>query len=191
MMMTIGTTPNDYNFWELYVKRKDNPIFKFLVCLTMVFSLITTSYGHSGRTDSNGGHTDSRTGNYHYHSGPLKWNKTVTIVTISVAVIAIWYYYSKSKAKSKNKVIFSAFSGSVKLDASPYIIGASGKSKAGFLQIYANEQMAYEKYKIQNQTYSLFKTCRNQCTQFVKCKTYLGCPRKVLRSTWHAVYSKM
>ncbi len=169
-------------------KRKDSSIFKFLVCLTMVFSLITTSYGHSGRTDSRGGHTDSRTGTYHYHSGTLKWNKTVTIVTISVAVVAIWYYYSKSKAKSKSKTFSTAFSGRVKLDTSPFIIGASGKPKVG---LYANEQMAYEKYKIQNQTYSLFKTCQGQCTQFVKCKTYMGCPRKVLRSTWHAVYSKM
>ena len=188
MTMTIGAIPNDYNLLEIVtIKRKDSSIFKFLVCLTMVFSLITTSYGHSGRTDSRGGHTDSRTGTYHYHSGTLKWNKTVTIVTISVVVIAIWYYYSKSKAKSKNKTFFTAFSDRVKLDTPPVTIG-TGKPKAG---LYANKQVAYEKYKIQNQTYSLFQTCRDQCKQFVKCKTYMGCPRKVLRSTWHAVYSKM
>ena len=116
----------------------------------MVFSLITTSYGHSGRTDSRGGHTDSRTGTYHYHSGTLKWNKTVTIVTISVAVVAIWYYYSKSKAKSENKTFFTAFSGRVKIDTPPVTIGAIGKPKAG---LYANEQIEYAKYKIQNQTY--------------------------------------
>ena len=122
-------------------KRKDSSIFKFLVCLTMVFSLITASYGHSGRTDSRGGHTDSRTGTYHYHSGTLKWNKTVTIVTVFVAVVAIWYYYSKSKVKSKDKTFFDAFSGPVKLDTPPVIIGASGKPKASYLQLYANEQI--------------------------------------------------
>ena len=156
----------------------------------MVFSLITTSYGHSGRTDSHGGHTDSRTGTYHYHSGTLKWNKIATIVTISL-VVAIWFYYSKRKAKSKNQVISSAFSGPVKLDTPPAIMSASSKPKSGFLQLYANEQMAYAKYKIRNQTYSLFNACQGQCTQFVKCKTYMGCPRRVLRSTWHAVYSEM
>ena len=156
----------------------------------MVFSLITTSYGHSGRTDSRGGHTDSRTGTYHYHSGTLKWNKTATIVTIIVAV-SILFYYSKRNAKSKNQVISSAFSKPVKLDTPPVIMSVSSKPKADFLQLYANEQMAYAKYKIQNQTYSLFNTCRGHCTQFVKCKTYMGCPRRVLRSTWHAVHSKM
>ena len=25
-------------------------------------------FGHSGRTDANGGHTDSKTGKYHYHN---------------------------------------------------------------------------------------------------------------------------
>ena len=161
----------------------------------MVFSLITASYGHSGRTDSRGGHTDSRTGTYHYHSGTLKWNKTATIVTIIVAV-GILFYYSKRKAKSKNQVISSAFSGPVKLDTPPVItppviMSVSSKPKADFLQLYTNEQMAYTKYKIQNQTYYLFKTCQAQCTQFLKCKTYMGCPRRVLRSTWHAVHSKM
>ena len=171
-------------------KRKDSSIFKFLVCLVMVFSLITTSYGHSGRTDSRGGHTDSRTGTYHYHSGTLKWNKTATIVTISL-VVAIWFFYSKRNAKSKNQVISSAFSVPVKLDPSPVIMNASNKPRADFFQLYANQQMAYAKYKIRNQTDSLFNACQGQCTQFVKCKTYMGCPRKVLRSTWHAVHSEM
>ncbi len=155
----------------------------------MVFSLITASYGHSGRTDSRGGHTDSRTGTYHYHSGTLKWNKTATIVTISVAV-AIWFYYSKYKAKSKNKTFSPEFSNRIKLDAPPVAIGASGKPRADFLQLYANQQMAYAKYKIRNQPVSLFKTCQGHCTQFL-CKTYMGCPRRVLRSAWYAVYSEM
>ena len=35
----------------------------FLLCLSY-----TPSDGHSGRTDKKGGHTDSKTGKYHYHN---------------------------------------------------------------------------------------------------------------------------
>ena len=40
-----------------------------------VFLLISTvfvynfAYSHPGRTDANGGHTDRKTGKYHYHGG--------------------------------------------------------------------------------------------------------------------------
>lgn len=37
-----------------------------LVCMAM---LCTPAAAHSGRTDANGGHTDSSTGEYHYHHG--------------------------------------------------------------------------------------------------------------------------
>ena len=86
---------------------------KFLMCLIMVFSLVSASYGHSGRTDSNGGHWDRSTGTYHYHnsgnggssSRSFRWNKSTAIVTITVFVsIAIFYYaHSKNKAKSTRK----------------------------------------------------------------------------------------
>lgn len=38
-----------------------------LILLPLVFSLHT--YAHSGRTDSNGGHFNHQTGEYHYHHG--------------------------------------------------------------------------------------------------------------------------
>ena len=85
---------------------------KFLMCLIMVFSLISASYGHSGRTDSNGGHWDRSTGTYHYHnsgnggssSRSFRWNKSTTIVTAAVVAVVIFYYvHSKNKAKSIRK----------------------------------------------------------------------------------------
>jgi hypothetical protein len=45
---------------------------KILVLLTalLLISLVTImAYAHSGRTDSNGGHYDRSTGEYHYHHG--------------------------------------------------------------------------------------------------------------------------
>lgn len=42
---------------------------KFLTVLLVVLLLSSTSEGHPGRTDSSGGHSDRRTGKYHYHGG--------------------------------------------------------------------------------------------------------------------------
>jgi hypothetical protein len=45
---------------------------KPLLCLLLfaiLFSKSSVSYAHPGRTDENGGHTDSSTGEYHYHHG--------------------------------------------------------------------------------------------------------------------------
>lgn len=45
---------------------------KILILLTalLVISLVTImAFAHPGRTDSNGGHTDHSTGEYHYHHG--------------------------------------------------------------------------------------------------------------------------
>lgn len=40
-------------------------IFIFIICV----SLFSISFAHSGKTDSNGGHYDRSTGEYHYHNG--------------------------------------------------------------------------------------------------------------------------
>ena len=47
------------------VKRLLVAVTIFLLLLSLSFS----SYAHSGRTDSSGGHKDSLTGEYHYHCG--------------------------------------------------------------------------------------------------------------------------
>lgn len=41
--------------------------FLTLICLVIVFTIPV--FAHSGRTDSNGGHYDTSTGEYHYHHG--------------------------------------------------------------------------------------------------------------------------
>ncbi len=38
--------------------------------LLLLFIIPSTAYPHSGRTDAQGGHTDRKTGEYHYHSKP-------------------------------------------------------------------------------------------------------------------------
>ena len=43
---------------------------KKIISIFIIFvSLFTISYTHSGRTDSNGGHYNRSTGEYHYHHG--------------------------------------------------------------------------------------------------------------------------
>lgn len=42
---------------------------KAVSMLIIFISLFTISFAHSGKTDSNGGHYDSSTGEYHYHHG--------------------------------------------------------------------------------------------------------------------------
>lgn len=44
-------------------------LLKLLIAFALCLSLSVTASAHSGRTDSNGGHTDSETGEYHYHHG--------------------------------------------------------------------------------------------------------------------------
>ena len=41
----------------------------FIVLMIVLLSFAMLSYGHSGRTDSQGGHTDHSTCEYHYHHG--------------------------------------------------------------------------------------------------------------------------
>lgn len=40
-----------------------------VLILLFLYAFIITSFAHSGRTDSNGGHYDRSTGEYHYHNG--------------------------------------------------------------------------------------------------------------------------
>lgn len=44
-------------------------LLKLLVVLVLCLSLAVTVFAHPGKTDSNGGHTDHSTGEYHYHHG--------------------------------------------------------------------------------------------------------------------------
>ena len=40
-----------------------------ILTIALLASLVLCVNAHSGKTDSNGGHTDSSTGEYHYHHG--------------------------------------------------------------------------------------------------------------------------
>lgn len=44
-------------------------ILSIIVCVFALSFVCMTVYAHPGRTDSNGGHTDHSTGEYHYHHG--------------------------------------------------------------------------------------------------------------------------
>ncbi len=52
---------------------------KRLIVIVLAFVLIPSlSFSHSGRTDSQGGHYNRKTGGYHYHSGPKSTPKQQT-----------------------------------------------------------------------------------------------------------------
>lgn len=42
---------------------------RMLLCIALCLSLPVVAYAHPGRTDSQGGHTNHSTGEYHYHHG--------------------------------------------------------------------------------------------------------------------------
>jgi hypothetical protein len=45
-----------------------NTFKKSLLSIIFIFMLSYFSFGHSGRTDSSGGHYNRKTGEYHYHN---------------------------------------------------------------------------------------------------------------------------
>ncbi len=45
-------------------------ILKLTIFLLLLFIIPSTAYPHPGRTDAQGGHTNKKTGEYHYHSNP-------------------------------------------------------------------------------------------------------------------------
>ena len=49
-----------------FVRRIIFLLFNFILIMSL---LSTTAYAHSGKTDSNGGHYDRDSGEYHYHHG--------------------------------------------------------------------------------------------------------------------------
>lgn len=44
-------------------------LLKLLIVFAVCLSLSVVAFAHSGGTDSNGGHTDHSSGEYHYHHG--------------------------------------------------------------------------------------------------------------------------
>ena len=51
------------------VKRKLINMRKIVLLFILFITFISNSFAHPGRTDSNGGHYDRSTGEYHYHNG--------------------------------------------------------------------------------------------------------------------------
>ncbi|MFC1489812.1 topoisomerase DNA-binding C4 zinc finger domain-containing protein [Candidatus Latescibacterota bacterium] len=93
----------------------------YTLCLTfLMFALLsTTVLGHSGGTDSSGGHYNRQTGEYHYHHGmgphqhpggvcPYKAGGTIVIPVVILAVFGyiIWTSFS-SKKPGNNRSVYT------------------------------------------------------------------------------------
>lgn len=80
-----------------------------IIAVIYIFSFAVICFAHSGRTDSNGGHYDSSSGEYHYHHGYPAHQHTNGICPYENNEITTgnnngidWDYY-KEKAKEKDK----------------------------------------------------------------------------------------
>ncbi len=66
-------------------------LIQILIILFILISLLC--FGHSGRTDSSGGHHDRIHGGYHYHNGGSKGNSSNGLGPIIVVLVVIFVGY--------------------------------------------------------------------------------------------------
>lgn len=95
--------------------------------ILFLFSALTVAYGHSGGTDSRGGHHDRRNGGYHFHHGmgphqhpggvceyasvarsdrnrsSVSKEKSYTVWYLGGVALVGYWIYSGSKSKSLGK----------------------------------------------------------------------------------------
>lgn len=84
-------------------------VIKIVLLCTLLISICISVFAHPGRTDSNGGHYNHKTGKYHYHSGEYAgrdssssipwymWYLIIIILVISIwAIYFVWTWISNS-----------------------------------------------------------------------------------------------
>lgn len=75
------------------------------LCVIIALCIPLSSSSHSGKTDGNGGHYDSSTGEYHYHHGypahqhkngvcPYNYNENATTSANGSSQDTPWYVYA-------------------------------------------------------------------------------------------------
>ena len=86
---------------------------KKIISIYIIFFIVIIpfSYAHSGRTDSNGGHYDWSTGEYHYHNDGSSYENELIIEDSdnSTSTTSSWYEYKinrlNNNLESKQKKI--------------------------------------------------------------------------------------
>ena len=66
-----------------------NSITKYIVFILLLFIIPSTACSHSGRTDAQGGHTNKKTGEYHFHNKPKSNPSTTPQTNFAVKVLSI------------------------------------------------------------------------------------------------------
>ena len=82
------------------MKRKFQRRLLLFLLLTQVCFL---SFAHSGRTDSNGGHHDRKTGEYHYHNSGDNDDNTGLVVGLIILGVLIVGVIIKNAGEGDNK----------------------------------------------------------------------------------------
>lgn len=87
-----------------------------VICIILL-SLVITVFAHSGRTDSNGGHWNRATGEYHYHTGEYAgrestsstswWSKWLFLFLISSAIGLAYYIWITVNLSLPHKIILN------------------------------------------------------------------------------------
>ncbi len=70
-----------------------------IVLIIFLLLIGASTFGHSGRTDRNGGHYNRKTGNYHYHNGGDKGNSGMGWVALSGGIGLILFLKSAGNKK--------------------------------------------------------------------------------------------
>lgn len=90
---------NIYRHWGKLSSVKK--ILTIALISVIIFSICFSAFAHSGRTDSNGGHYNRSTGQYHYHSGEyagrgsssgLPWYLIMFLILQAFFLFAVFIY---------------------------------------------------------------------------------------------------
>ncbi len=94
--------------------------FKVLAIITIAVTLNSSiAFAHSGRTDSNGGHYNRKTGEYHYHNGGSATKSSLSSTSSSSKSTST---STKTAAKSSVRYTNLTVNGeNVNLDTKPFI----------------------------------------------------------------------
>ncbi len=94
-----------------------------LVAVIAILTVLNSNlvYGHSGRTDSNGGHTDKSTGQYHYHNGGSS-SSTSSSSSTNTSSTSSTNTSSTTKTTSTPRKIYVSVNGeNVSFDTAPFV----------------------------------------------------------------------
>ena len=77
-----------------------------IVVISVIYSLGYIAFAHSGSLDSNGGHYNRTTGDYHYHAGLNDGSNSMLFTFIGLQFVAfvVWIIWQAISSKKEEKL---------------------------------------------------------------------------------------